>query len=179
MIDTGLKNNEGKPMGVLVDGVDHVYVPMTDASDGFDVLTERLGLPVLWPFTSFGNFSSGGVSVGSIKLEVLETNPVTPWSIAQDPPQIQAIAFRPSRPVDDAYLAELDARASREHPRSCSSATDGRRGPTCTSATSSAQWPVSSSATTTCPSLAISASVDEYCPTVTVVVSASSMPSNS
>ena len=70
-------------MGSLVDGVDHVYVPMTDASAAFAVLTEQLRLPVMWPFTSFGGFSSGGVSVGSIKLEVIETNPTTPWSSAQ------------------------------------------------------------------------------------------------
>jgi hypothetical protein len=56
-------------MRSLVDGVDHVFVPMSDASAAFAVLTERLKLPVLWPFTSFGAFSSGGVSVGSIKLE--------------------------------------------------------------------------------------------------------------
>lgn len=98
-------------MGSLVDGVDHVYVPMADAPAAFGVLTEQLKLPVLWPLTSFGTFSSGGVSVGSIKLEIIESNTVTPWSTAQDPPQIQGIAFRPSRPVDDAYLAEVDARS--------------------------------------------------------------------
>lgn len=101
----------GGLMGSLVDGVDHVYVPMADAPAAFGVLTEQLKLPVLWPLTSFGTFSSGGVSVGSIKLEIIESNTVTPWSTAQDPPQIQGIAFRPSRPVDDAYLAEVDARS--------------------------------------------------------------------
>lgn len=95
----------------LVDGVDHVYVPMTDAKDAFAVLTEDVGLPALWPFTSFGTFSSGGVSVGSIKLEVIEANATTPWSTAQQPPQIQGIAFRPSSHIDDAYLAEVDARS--------------------------------------------------------------------
>lgn len=98
-------------MGLLVDGVDHVYVPMVSASGAFAVLTEQLELPALWPFTSFGTFASGGVSVGSIKLEILEANPVTPWSSAQDPPQIQGIAIRPARTIDDSYLAELDARA--------------------------------------------------------------------
>jgi hypothetical protein len=98
-------------MGSLVDGVDHVYIPMADASSAFAVLTEQLGLPMLWPFTSFGVFSSGGVSVGSIKLEIIESNAVTPWSTAEDPPQIQGIAFRPASPIDDVYLAEVDARS--------------------------------------------------------------------
>ena len=95
---------------MLVEGVDHVYVPMIDAAAAFAVLSDGLGLPVLWPFTPFGSFSSGGVSVGSIKLEILEANPVTPWSAAQSPPEIQAIAFRPSRAVDGAFLAEVDGR---------------------------------------------------------------------
>lgn len=98
-------------MALLVDGVDHVYVPMPDASAAFAVLAEQLELPVLWPFTSFGAFSSGGVSVGSIKLEVIEPNTTAPWCTAQKPPQIQGIAFRPTTRVDDDYLAELDGRS--------------------------------------------------------------------
>ena len=80
-----------EPMRPLVDGVDHVYIPMADASGAFAVLTGELDLPVMWPFTSFGDFASGGVSVGSIKLEVIEANATAPWCIAQDPPQIQGI----------------------------------------------------------------------------------------
>jgi hypothetical protein len=98
-------------MRSLVDGVDHVYIPMADASGAFAVLTGELDLPVMWPFTSFGDFASGGVSVGSIKLEVIEANTTAPWCIAQGPPQIQGMAFRPSTPVDDAYLAQVDARS--------------------------------------------------------------------
>ena len=95
----------------VVDGVDHVYIPMTDAQDAFAILTDDLGLPAMWPFTSFGDFASGGVSLGSIKLEIIEANATAPWCLAQDPPQIQGVAFRPSSTIDDAYLAELDARS--------------------------------------------------------------------
>ena len=35
---------------------------------------------------------------------------MTPWSTAQEPPQIQEVAFRPANPVDDAYVAEVDVR---------------------------------------------------------------------
>lgn len=98
-------------MRSLVDGVDHVYVPMVDASAAFAVLTEQLELPVMWPFTAFDTFASGGVSVGSIKLEIIEANPATPWSTPQEPPQVQGIAFRPAGPVDEGYLAEVDARS--------------------------------------------------------------------
>jgi hypothetical protein len=105
----GAADDQG-PMRPLVDGVDHVYIPMTDAPDGFAVLTE-LGLPVMWPFTYFGDFASGGVSVGSIKLEVIGANGTAPWCTAHDPPRIQGIAFRPSFSVDDTYLAAVDARS--------------------------------------------------------------------
>jgi hypothetical protein len=97
-------------MRSLVDGVDHVYVPMTEASAAFSVLTEQLDLPVMWPFTSFGAFSSGGVSLGSIKLEIIEANTTVRWCTPQHPPQITGIAFRPATSVDGRYLAEVDAR---------------------------------------------------------------------
>lgn len=98
-------------MTSLVEGVDHVYIPVVDGAAVFSALVEQLELPVLWPFTAFGSFASGGVSVGSIKLELLEANEVSPWSLPHEPPRIQGVAFRPSRPIDDAYLAELDRRA--------------------------------------------------------------------
>lgn len=97
-------------MTPLVEGVDHVYIPVVDGSAVFAALAEQLELPVLWPFTTFGSFASGGVSVGSIKVELLEANDVSPWSLPDEPPRIQGVAFRPSRPVDDGYLAELDRR---------------------------------------------------------------------
>lgn len=50
-------------MDVLVDGADHVYIPMVGAAEVFPALSEQLELPVLWPFGSFGEFSSGGVSL--------------------------------------------------------------------------------------------------------------------
>src|SRR5690349_4836985 len=98
-------------MHPVVEGVDHVYIPMSEARDGFAVLTEQLDLPVMWPFTSFGGFASGGVSLGNIKLEIIEANPIAPWCTAHHPPRIQGVAFRPSGTVDDAYLAEVDARS--------------------------------------------------------------------
>lgn len=97
-------------MRSLVDGVDHVYVPMVPAPEAFAVLTEELRLPAMWPFTSFGSFSSGGVSVGNIKLEIIEANSAAPWCVPQSPPRVTGIAFRPTTSVDERYLAELSAR---------------------------------------------------------------------
>ena len=97
------------PVRPLVEGVDHVYVPMVGAEEAFEVLSADLGLPVLWPFTSFGAFASGGLSVGSTKLEVIGATDAAPWCTAQIPPQIQGVALRPAAPVDAAYLRSVDA----------------------------------------------------------------------
>ncbi|WP_460937206.1 hypothetical protein [Phycicoccus ginsengisoli] len=96
-------------MRPLVEGVDHVYVPMVGAEEAFEVLSADLGLPVLWPFTSFGAFASGGLSVGSTKLEVIGATDAAPWCTAQILPQIQGVALRPAAPVDAAYLRSVDA----------------------------------------------------------------------
>lgn len=108
------------------------------------IRSHPLLLPVMWPYTSFGDFSSGEVSVASIKLEVIEANATAPWCSAQRPAQIQGIAFRPAAPVDDAYVAELDARSI---PHSAPELYP--RWTTSTSTTWSANWPGRSCATPT------------------------------
>lgn len=94
----------------LVDGVDHVYVPVADATAAHAVLADDLRLPVLWPVTDFGPFTSAGTSVGSIKLEVIEPAPEAPWSTPHQPPRLQGVALRPSAAVDADYLTEVDHR---------------------------------------------------------------------
>jgi hypothetical protein len=109
---------------------------MADASAAFAALSEQLELLVLWPFTSFGTFSSGGVSVGSIKLEIIETNATTPWSTAQDrhkfkgsPSGRRAPLMTPTSPT------WMRGRALMQH-RRCSSVRENRAERTCTSRTS-------------------------------------------
>jgi hypothetical protein len=84
---------------------------MMTRSQTLTLLTSDLtSVTVMWPFTSFGAIASGGVSLGNIKLEVVEANSTAPWCIPQPPPRIAAVAFRPSTTVDGGYLTELDRR---------------------------------------------------------------------
>jgi len=94
---------------MIVRKVDHVFVPLAAPEATFGFLTETLGLPVAWPFTEYGPFASGGVSLGSINLEVVRSSDPLPCFVARDPARVQGIAFEPL-PIDDALLAELDRR---------------------------------------------------------------------
>ena len=66
--------------------VDHVYVELADAEAVFDAMTERLALPVAWPFREVTRgFGSGGVSLGNLIVEFVrsdEPGPVTGFGVA-------------------------------------------------------------------------------------------------
>lgn len=92
----------------IVRQVDHVLVVSRDAATLFAVLTDTFQLPVAWPFSGHGNFSSGGVSLGNVNLEVLqETDPSAKGST----PRWTGFALEPE-PLDDS-VRELDARGIR------------------------------------------------------------------
>jgi hypothetical protein len=96
-------------MAAIVAKVDHVIVPLDAPEPAFRFLTETLGLPVAWPFTHYGAFASGGVVLGGINLEVLQTSEAYPFFTAARPARVQGIVFEPM-PIDAAFLAELDRR---------------------------------------------------------------------
>lgn len=56
----------------IVRQVDHVLVVSSDAAKLFTVLSDTFQLPVAWPFSTHGTFSSGGVSLGNVNLEVIQ-----------------------------------------------------------------------------------------------------------
>ncbi|HRV80855.1 MAG: hypothetical protein H6830_07615 [Planctomycetes bacterium] len=55
----------------IVRKVDHILLESTDARALFVLLSESLQMPVSWPMADFGDFASGGVSLGNVQLEVL------------------------------------------------------------------------------------------------------------
>ncbi|MBL8800495.1 MAG: hypothetical protein JNN27_00745 [Planctomycetes bacterium] len=70
----------GPPTGALSDvalvrQVDHVLLEATQAQELFALASETLELPIAWPFTDYGGFASGGVSLGNVNLEVLSAAP--------------------------------------------------------------------------------------------------------
>ena len=77
---------------MIVRKVDHVFVPIAAPEAAFRWLTETLGLPVAWPFTEYGPFASGGVSLGSINLEILRSSEELPFLTAREPARAASIS---------------------------------------------------------------------------------------
>lgn len=59
------------PTQVLVRQIDHILIGSNEPAQLFRLFSEKLGLPVAWPFRSYGQFSSGGVSLGNVNIELI------------------------------------------------------------------------------------------------------------
>jgi hypothetical protein len=57
------------PRAPLLVTVDHFFAVSSDPKSLFQVFRDTFGLPVAWPFQSYGGFASGGLSVGNAVLE--------------------------------------------------------------------------------------------------------------
>lgn len=58
------------PPQALVRQIDHIVIALDEPEMLFRVFSEKLKLPVVWPFASYGAFSSGGVGFGNVNIEV-------------------------------------------------------------------------------------------------------------
>lgn len=96
------------PPGPVVRQVDHVLVASGEARELFTLLSEGLGFPVAWPMESYGSFSSGGIALGDVNLELLEDSETR---ARNEGPRWTGCAFEPVGL--SAALAELDARGIR------------------------------------------------------------------
>ena len=45
---------------VVVRQIDHILIGSDKPEELFRLFSEKLGLPVVWPFTTYGDFVSGG-----------------------------------------------------------------------------------------------------------------------
>jgi hypothetical protein len=93
----------------IIRRVDHVYVPLEDPLRAFTYLTEQLELPVAWPLSDYGVFTSGGVSLGNLNLEVLSASDGFVFGSLMRPARIRGIAVEPVS-ADETFLGELDRR---------------------------------------------------------------------
>jgi hypothetical protein len=59
------------PREVLVRQIDHILIGSDFPEELFRLFSEKLGLPVVWPFQSYGQFSSGGVGFGNVNIELI------------------------------------------------------------------------------------------------------------
>ena len=89
----------------LISKVEHFFVLSADAEKLFRFFKEDIGLPVVWPFRRYGDFSSGGVSLGNVVME-LELRDDQPYS---GPAAFKGIAFEPVGDAEDVVM-QLDHR---------------------------------------------------------------------
>lgn len=79
-----------KRENVTIKKVEHFYISSNNALNIFQILTEQFGLPVVWDYQNWGNFSSGGVTLGNVVLELIESESaqsLTYYGIALEPSQ--------------------------------------------------------------------------------------------
>lgn len=55
----------------VIKQLDHIIARTSDANALFSVFSETLQLPVAWPVRSLQSFTSGGISLGNLYLEIL------------------------------------------------------------------------------------------------------------
>ncbi len=72
-----------------INRVEHFYVSSSNALSVFQILTDQFGLPVVWDYQRWGSFSSGGITLGNVVIELIENQPeqITYYGIALEPNQ--------------------------------------------------------------------------------------------
>ncbi|MFC1499580.1 hypothetical protein ACFL6T_01005 [Candidatus Zixiibacteriota bacterium] len=74
--------------------VDHIVAQSTQAQHLYEFLHDELLLPEVWPFTDYGGFASGGLSLGNVVIEIIKWNETN--SRLTDQATFQGIAFEPA-----------------------------------------------------------------------------------
>jgi hypothetical protein len=69
------KTSPGGEIPPTVRQIDHIMVQVPDPGPVYRLFTDDLGLPVAWPMTDYGSFSTGGVSFGNVNMEILNSSP--------------------------------------------------------------------------------------------------------
>lgn len=82
----------------LVEQLDHVFVPVKDPVPLLELFSETLGLPVAWPVTDKGGFTSAAVCVGNANIEFITiSGSDSPFFFEPtEPLTVRGIAFEPS-----------------------------------------------------------------------------------
>jgi hypothetical protein len=65
---------------LLVRQIDHIIIRSDEAEGLFRLFSEKLNLPVAWPYRSYGAFSSGGVGFGNVNIELMLRSESRPGS---------------------------------------------------------------------------------------------------
>jgi len=94
---------QGSP---LLTKVDHVYLVSSESERLFTLFRDEFQLPVVWPFNSYGDFASGGLSFGNVAMEFVSKKVEDGAAACAG---FKGIAFEPVGDAD-AAVAELKRR---------------------------------------------------------------------
>lgn len=89
--------------------LDHLIARADDVQPLFKLLSETLKLPVAWPLRAYPSFTSGGITLGNLYLEVLSCAPPRESS-AKDSPDARFAAIAFEAASLDESVKELDRR---------------------------------------------------------------------
>lgn len=90
--------------------LDHLIVRADDPQPLFKLLSETLKLPIAWPLRAYPSFTSGGITLGNLYLEILSCAPPKRASSSINSPdgRFAAIAFETDSLAES--IAQLDRR---------------------------------------------------------------------
>lgn len=88
----------------LVQGIDHIQIEPADPGAMMAALQREFAWPALWPYADYGRFSSGGLVLGNVVLEVGRLG-----RAAGSPSGLTGLALKPAMPSAP-LAAELDRR---------------------------------------------------------------------
>ena len=90
--------------------VDHLMIQVPNTSATFDLFTRSFGLPVAWNLSDYGSFSSGGVSLGNVNIELIHmSDKILDDELIPQRDGIIGIAFQPGDSLNGS-LSSLDAK---------------------------------------------------------------------
>lgn len=89
---------------LLVQGIDHIQIEPADPAAMMAALQREFAWPALWPYADYGRFSSGGLVLGNVVLEVGRLG-----RPAGSPTGLTGLALKPAMP-SARLAAELDRR---------------------------------------------------------------------
>ena len=72
-----------------INKIEHFYVSAENSEEFFSFLTEQCELPIVWEYQNWGDFSSGGVTLGNVVLELIDSK-------SSQAPNRYGIALEPS-----------------------------------------------------------------------------------
>jgi hypothetical protein len=79
--------------------IEHFFASSPHAEKLFHFFSKDLRLPIVWNYQTWGDFSSGGVTLGNVAFELVHSKESKTW--------FDGIALEPHQPVEE-FIKELD-----------------------------------------------------------------------